>query len=141
MPTEASVTLKDGLSFSGTATSGYELNLGASPSVGGADDGFRPLELMLISLVGCTAMDVISILRKKRQEVTDFVVRAEADQAESHPHVFTAIRVEYEITGHHVEEAAVERAIELSITRYCPAQAMLGQVVPIDHTYTIHAAA
>jgi putative redox protein len=82
-------------------------------------------------------MDVISILRKKRQQVTDFKVAVEADRADEHPKVFTAIRVHYTITGTDVDAKAVERAIELSETKYCPAQAMLAEAAPITHTYAI----
>jgi len=111
--------------------------LGAERSVGGDEDGFRPLELMLVSLGGCTAMDVMSILTKKRQDVTGFHVQVDAERAEEHPRVFTAITVRYTVRGRNIDPAAVERAIELSETRYCPAQAMLVKAVPIQHVYTI----
>ena len=93
-----------------------------------------------MSLAGCTGMDVISILRKKRQDVTNFEVKVHADQADSHPHVFTAVIVEYIVTGNNIDPKAVERAIDLSENAYCPAQAMLVKAVPIKHTYTIVAA-
>jgi putative redox protein len=82
-------------------------------------------------------MDVISILLKKRQQISGFLVRVEADQAQEHPKVFTAVRVHYTVTGPAVDPKAVERAIELSETKYCPAQAMLVRAVPITHTYDI----
>ncbi len=138
---DAKVTWQGRMSFTGTATTGFNVSLGSDPSVGGDDDGFRPLELMAVSLAGCTAMDVISILKKKQQDVTAFEVRTHADQAEVHPHVFTHVLVEYIITGHGVDKAAVERAIELSVTKYCPAQTMLSKAVQIDHTYQIIEAA
>lgn len=134
----AKVTWKQGLSFTGTADTGFTLPLGADPSVGGANDGFRPLELMAVSLAGCTAMDVISILRKKQQEVTAFEVRVNAEQRHEHPHIFTKAVITYEVTGRGVDEAAVRRAIELSATRYCPAQAMLAKTVPMDLVYEIY---
>ncbi len=134
---EAKVVWKDRLSFTGYADTGFEVPLGANPQVGGDNDGFRPMELMALSLAGCTGMDVISILQKKRQEVTGFEVQVHADQASSHPHVFTHIVVEYRIKGQGVDPAAVERAIELSKDRYCPAQAMLDKAVTIEHTYTL----
>lgn len=134
---QASVNWDHGLTFAGTADSGFEVPLGGAASVGGDDDGFRPLELMLVSLAGCTGMDVISILQKKRQEITGFRVNVDAERAEEHPKVFTAITVHYEVRGHNVDSNAVERAIELSETRYCPAQAMLVKSVPIEHKYTI----
>jgi putative redox protein len=94
--------------------------------------------LMAISLAGCTAMDVISILKKKKQEVTSFEVKVHADQAQDFPKVFTQAVITYSITGHAVDETAVVRAIELSSTKYCPAQAMLGKVVPMELVYEIY---
>jgi putative redox protein len=135
---EAKVTWKNGMSFTGTANSGFELPLGTDPSVGGANDGFRPLELMAVSLAGCTAMDVISILRKKQQDITDFQVETHADQQSDHPHVFTHLVVTYHVTGHGIDEKSVLRAMELSATKYCPAQAMLGKIAPMELKYVIY---
>jgi putative redox protein len=126
------------MSFTGTAETGFEVPLDSDPEVGGTNDGFRPLELMATSLAGCTAMDVISILKKKRQDVTAFEVKVHADQAEEHPKVFTHALVTYIVTGHSLNESAVKRAIELSTTKYCPAQTMLGKVVPMDLCYEIY---
>jgi putative redox protein len=126
-----------GMSFTGTSDSGFTVNLGASTEVGGQNDGFRPLELMAVSLGGCTAMDVISITTKKRQDITGFEVKVHAEQAQEHPKVFTSAVIEYVITGHQVNESAVVRAIELSALRYCPAQEMLAQVLPIELRYQI----
>jgi putative redox protein len=134
----ASVTWHQGMSFNGKADTGFEVPLGANSEVSGAEDGFRPLELMAISLAGCTAMDVISILTKKKQEVTAFEVKVQAKQAEEFPKVFTHAVITYLVTGHAVDEAAVLRAIELTATKYCPAQAMLGKVVPMDLVYEIY---
>ena len=104
----AVVNWHKGMSFTGKAETGFEVPLGADPAVGGAKDGFEPLELMAVSLAGCTAMDVISILMKKKQDVSAFEVKA------------------------------VLRAIELSATKYCPAQAMLGKVMPMELVYEIY---
>lgn len=134
----AKVTLLQRMTFDATADSGFHVTLGTEPEVGGDDDGLRPMELMLISLLGCTAMDVISILRKKRQEVTAFEVTGHAERAPQHPKVFTHVTIEYHVTGHQVEEKAVVRSIELSAVRYCPAQGMLAKVVPIDLKYFIY---
>ena len=135
---QAKVTWSQGMSFTGSAETGFSLPLGADLSVGGANDGFRPLELMAISLAGCTAMDVISILRKKQQLVTVFDVQVQASQPEHHPYVFTRARILYKVTGRSVNEAALVRAIELSATRYCPAQAMLSKAFPMDLVYEIY---
>jgi len=134
----AKVTWKNGMSFSGSADTGFSLPLGADPSVGGANDGFRPLELMAVSLAGCTAMDVISIIRKKQQDVTAFEVLVSAEQQHEHPHVFTKSVITYLVTGHSIAESAVVRAIELSATKYCPAQTMLAKVFPIELVYEIY---
>ena len=137
---DAKVSWQQELSFTAEAGSGFQVPLGAEPEVGGADDGFRPLELMAVSLGGCTAMDVISILRKKQQDVTAFEVRVHADQAADFPKVFTRLLVTYQVTGRNLEEAAVRRAIELTATKYCPVQAMLGKVVPMELKYEIYEA-
>ncbi len=135
---EAKVTWHHDLSFSGTADSQFTLPLGSTPDVGGANDGFRPMELFLVGLAGCTGMDVISILKKKRQDVRSFEVRVSAERAQEHPKVFTRIQIEYIVSGKQVDPSAVERAVELSATKYCPAQAMLGLVVPIQSKITLH---
>lgn len=138
---EATVTWHQGLTFTGTASTGFKVPLGADPSLGGENDGFRPLELMAISLAGCTAMDTISILQKKRQQVTGFEVRVHAERTTEHPRVFTKMDVTYIVTGKQIDQAAVERAIELSETKYCPAQAMLSKAVEITHSHQIIEAA
>jgi putative redox protein len=134
---QASVTWSKGMSFTGTADSGFLVPLGTDPAVGGDNDGFRPMELMAVGLAGCTAMDVISILQKKRQNVTGFEVKVNAASAQEHPKVFTALEIHYIVRGHSIDAAAVERALDLSKTKYCPAQAMLGQVAPIQISYEI----
>lgn len=134
---QAKVNWKGRMSFSAVSDSGFSLDLGTKPEFGGDDDGFRPLELMAISLAGCTAMDVISILQKKRQEVAEFEVQVEAPRAEEHPRVFTSAVINYQVAGKGVDEKAVRRAIQLSAERYCPAQSMLAQVFPIELRYQI----
>jgi putative redox protein len=123
--------------FLGTADSQHQVILDADPAVGGADSGFRPMELMAVSLAGCTAMDVISILAKKRQEVTGFEVKVDARRAEQHPKVFTDIGIHYIVRGRNIDAAAVQRAIDLSADKYCPAQAMLGKVAPLHLTFEV----
>ena len=135
---EAKVTWKGGLSFDATAESGFTLPLGTSPDVGGANDGFRPLELMALSLAGCTAMDVISIMLKKREQVTDFNVEVHIERAEKHPKVFTSAVIDFHATGIGIDEDALLRSIELSAEIYCPSQAMLKEVMPIEIRYHIY---
>jgi len=134
---DASVLWSHGLTFTGMADSGFSVTLGANPAVGSENDGFRPMELIAVGLAGCTAMDVISILKKKRQDVTGFEVKVHAERAPEYPKVFTSIVIEYIVQGRQIDPVAVERAIELSETKYCSAQAMLSKAVPIRHTYQI----
>ena len=134
---DAKVTWKERLSFTGAADTGIEIPLGVNVDVGGDGDGVRPMELFAIGLAGCTAMDVISILQKKRQEIDAFEVQVHVERADEHPKVFTEAEIVYLITGRNIQEKAVMRAIELSAGRYCPAQAMLGQLIPIAIRYKI----
>ena len=128
---EAKVVWKNRMSLTGSSDSGFSVPLGTDPDVGGDNDGFRPMELIAIGLAGCTGMDVISILTKKKQKVNDFEVQVHAEKSSEHPKVFTKIEIEYIVTGEDIDRAAVERAVELSVTKYCPAQAMLIKAVPI----------
>ena len=134
----AKVTWIKKLTFTGTADTGFTVPLGAGDTVGGDNDGFRPMELFALGLASCTAMDVLSILQKKRQNVTAFEVQVTADRATGHPRVFTEALIEYFVTGHGINEDAVVRSIELSTERYCPAQAMLKDVFPIELIYYIY---
>ena len=135
---DAKINWQNRMTFTASADSGFQLTLGTDPSVGGDNNGFRPMELLAIGLAGCTAMDVISILSKKRQDVTAFEVHLHAGRAEEHPKVFTNAKIEYHVSGHAVDEQAVKRAIELSADRYCPAQAMFKKIIPIDLKYFIY---
>ncbi len=135
----AKVVWKGDMTFEGLGSTwpGGIIPLDAEEAVGGHDRGFRPLELLLVALAGCTAMDVISILRKKQQTVTAFEVEVEGIQVEEHPRYFGTINVVYRVTGHNVDEKAVARAIELSETKYCGASAMLREKARITSRYEI----
>jgi len=109
----------------------------ALPGEDREETGPRPMQLLLVGLCGCTGMDVISILQKKRQAFTGLKVEATAQRAEEHPRVYTRIHLEFVVTGEGVDPAAVERSIELSQTKYCPASAMLGEVAEITSSYRI----
>lgn len=134
---EVNVTWKNKLAFTGNTETGFSIPLDSEEAAGGEGNGFLPMELIAIGLAGCTAMDTISILQKKRQEVTAFNVQIHAERATEFPKVFTHIVIEYIVEGHQVEPAAVERSIELSTTKYCPAHAMLRKACTIEHTYSI----
>jgi putative redox protein len=130
---------KQGLSFKGNAPgSGFSLDIDGEPEVGGGG-GLTPMELLALGLAGCTAMDVISILQKKRQEVSAFAVHVKTQRKEEHPKVWTHALIEYIVTGKNIDPAAVERAIQLSSEKYCPAQNMLKQTVQIETRYEVKA--
>ena len=128
----ARVTWKNGLTFTGTADTGFSLPLGADPAVGGDDDGFRPMELIAIGLIGCTAMDVISILKKMRVEVESFSMNISGELNEEHPMSYKKIHVTYEFKGKDLPEDKLQRAVELSQEKYCGVIASLKQSVEVD---------
>ena len=134
---DAKVTWKSGMTFEGTPSSGFSVVMGTSVESGGANDGIRPMEMILVGMGGCTAMDVVPILLKKRQEVHGLEIRLHGDRASEHPHVFTDITMEYIVTGHNVDPVAVARAIELSETKYCSVSAMLQKSVKVTTKYTV----
>jgi len=137
----AQATLERGMHFDAVSGSGHHVTLDADEHGGGENRGFRPMELLLVGLAGCTGMDVISILRKKREQVTGYEVHVRGVRAEEHPMVFVEITVEHVITGHHIQPEAVARAVALSEGRYCGAGAMLGKVAHLTHSYRIVEAA
>ena len=133
---KAIVNWKGDLAFTGAGdSSNVPVALDSDTGTAG---GARPMELIALGLAGCTAMDVISILQKKKQNITGFDVEVDASRAEEHPKVFTHAIITHIVTGMGIEESALLRAIELSATRYCPAQAMLMQVFPIELKYEIY---
>ena len=131
----ASITLEGGdLRFVARSGSGHTLVL----DDGRSDTGMRPAELIPLAVAGCTAMDVISILRKKRQEVTRYEVRASGEQQAAHPNAFTRIDVVHIIEGEAIDVEAVRRAIELSATKYCAVGATLSTgMTEIHHAYLV----
>ena len=134
---QVSVTWQhDGLLLEAENDTGNRMILDAGARVGGQNRGPRPLQLLLMGLAGCTAMDVISILQKKREPLQDFQVIVTAEQADGHPHVYTKIHIEYVATGD-VNENSLQRAIGLSETTYCSAQAMLKKAAEITSSYRI----
>lgn len=133
----AQARLEDGMRFNVETSSGHHIVLDAAEDHGGQNAGPRPMEMLLVGLAGCTAMDVIAILRKKRQQVTSYEVHVQGTRAEDHPMVYTDITVEHVVTGHTIQPEAVARAIELSRDRYCGAGAMLGKTAHLVHTFRV----
>ena len=134
---DATVTWERGWNFTGTADSGFQLTLGEPDEDGVGKPAIGPMELLLIGLAGCTGIDVISILRKKRQAVRGFQVKVRAKRAAKHPRAFTEIALQYRVQGDNIDPASVERAIELSLTKYCSATATLTKGVPIHSSYEV----
>ncbi len=134
---KVTVKWKDGMNFEAIGVSNRAISMDAAEEVGGKNLGPRPIELLLFGLGGCTGMDVISILRKMRKEITSFTIEIDADRAEDHPKVFTYIRVKYILKGEGLREKDVEKAVNLSKERYCSVGAMLEKAAIVDHQFTI----
>ena len=132
----ASVTLVDGLHFAGDI-GGVRIDLDAEENVGGVGAGPQPHRQQEQAMAGCTAMDVLSILRKKSQEVNGLSVEVQGSRANQHPKVYTRFEVLYRVRGTHIDPQAVARAIELSTTRYCPVIGLLGKVAEVATRYEI----
>jgi putative redox protein len=137
---KARIQLVEGMTFIAESGSGHAVVVDAAPDVGGRDLGARPMELVLMGAGSCTAIDVVHILRKSRQSVTDCVVELEAERAPEDPKVFTRIHLHYVVTGKGLQAAQVERAIKLSKEKYCSATIMLAKSAEIDFDYEIREA-
>lgn len=127
----------DNATFVGESGSGHALVMDGPPEHGGRNLGPRPMEMLLLGMGGCTAFDVMQILRKSRQSVTDCELEVSAERAEIDPKVFTHIHVHYIVTGHELSEKHVARAVSLSAEKYCSASIMLGKVAEITHDFEI----
>ena len=125
------------MKFAATPPSGHQIEMDASPKVGGDDTAPRPMELYLAGLAGCTGMDVVSILGKLRQEITAYRIEAEAEQAPEHPRKFGRGTVRHALEGKNLDPAMVKKAIDLSTEKYCSAQATLKDHVDVLTTFEI----
>ena len=134
---KARVKWVDGMMFVGESGSGHAVVMDGAPESGGRDLGIRPMEMLLLGLGGCTAFDVVLILKRGREPVTDCVVEIDAERAEADPKVFTRIHLLYTLTGRALSPAKVERAIKLSKEKYCSASIMLGAVVEITYDFKV----
>jgi putative redox protein len=134
---KASVRWVEDVMFVGESGSGHAVVLDGAPEAGGRNLGVRPMEMLLIGLGGCTAFDVVMILKRSREPVTDCVVEMEADRAETEPKVFTRIQMSYRISGRGLDPKKVERAVNLSAEKYCSATAMLAKTAQISHEIAI----
>jgi putative redox protein len=137
---KARLKLTENVCLVAEADSGHGVVIDGSPEIGGRNLGARPMEMVLMGLGGCTAMDVLSILRKSRQELTDCAVELEAERAESEPKVFTKIHIHFILTGRDLKENQVKRALDLSAEKYCSVSQMLNKTARISYDYEIRQA-
>ena len=135
---KAQIKWIDGAMFLGESGSGHTLVMDGPPDAGGRNMGVRPMETVLIGLGGCASYDVVSILKKSRQDIRDVHTELEAERADSEPKVFTRIHIRFVVSGKNLKEAHVKRAVELSAEKYCSASIMLTRGgVEISHDYQI----
>ena len=136
---KTNLTWAGGAAFVGESENGRSIIIDGPPEGGGKNLGPRPMETLLLGMGACMSYDVLSILKKSRQDIHDCKVEISAVRADEHPRVFTAIRVHFIITGADIKTAQVERAIDLSAEKYCSASIMLGATAEIAHTFEIRA--
>jgi len=137
----ATVKWVDGVMFLGESGSGHSVVMDGAPDQGGRNMGVRPMEMILVGLGGCASFDVMSMLQKGRQQVTDCRAEVEAERVDAVPAVFSKIHLNFVVTGVNLKEAQVKRAVELSAEKYCSASIMLEDAgVEISHSYVIEAA-
>ncbi|WP_022856164.1 OsmC family protein [Thermodesulfobacterium thermophilum] len=132
------VLWQGGMKLVGTGESGREVIMDAAPDHGGQNEGARPSEVFLMGMAGCTALDVLSILTKKRLTLKSFCIEVEAERAAEHPRVFTAATLIYRFTGDNLPEEQVKHAIELSLSKYCGMVNTVKKAAPISYCYEIN---
>lgn len=125
------------VTFMGESGSGHAVVMDGPAEQGGANRGVRPMEMLLLGMGGCTAFDVVHILKKARQPITDCVVELEAERATAQPKVFTRIHVHYRVTGRGLKDAQIRRAVALSTEKYCSASIMLAKTAEVTHDYEL----
>lgn len=135
---KATIEWAENVHFSSVSDSGHTIQIDGPPDMGGENKGVRPMELMLLGLGGCTAFDVVHILKKSRQDISDCVTKVTAERAETEPKVFTRINVHFVLTGRSLDEKKVQRAISLSAEKYCSASIMMQRAgVDVTHAFEI----
>jgi len=138
---KASVHWTGEVSFKAESETGHSVQMDGPPDQGGENRGPRPMEMLLMGLGGCASFDVLSMLKKGRQQVTNCVAELEADRADAVPAVFTRIHLNFVVTGHDLKEAQVKRAVSLSAEKYCSASIMMEKAgVEVTHSYRIEVA-
>lgn len=131
--TTARIAWVENALFVGESGSGHTVTMDGAPDMGGRNLGARPMEMVLIGMGGCTAIDVVSMLKKQRQDIREIVVELAAERADDHPRVFTDVKVIYRVRGKGLNRALVERAVTLSDEKYCSATAMVRKSASVTH--------
>jgi putative redox protein len=137
MMPQAKVKYVDGMQFVGGSGSGHAIIMDGPQAVGGNNTGVSPMELLLIGTGGCSGMDVISILKKKKQEVTSLEINVNGNKADEHPMKYTDIDIEFIVRGRNISEEAVKRSVELSMNKYCSVKFTLEGTAKVTYTYKI----
>ncbi len=134
---KATIRYVDGLQFVGHADSGHAVVMDSDAEFGGSNTGARPMELLLIGIGGCSGMDIVSVLKKKKEKVTGLEIHVDGKKAEDYPQKYTEIDIEYVVKGKDLSEAAVKRAVQLSMDKYCSVKATLEGAAKITFKYRI----
>ena len=134
---KATVKLRSDVCFEGTTGTGHQVIMDGPEESGGKNQGGRPMEMLLIGMGGCTAYDVVTILRKSRQNIEGCMVEIDSQRASEPPKVFTKIHLHFKLQGKDLETAKIERAINLSTEKYCSATIMLAKTAEVTHTYEV----
>ena len=132
-----SVNWVDGMLMVGKSHSGHSITMDGPPEIGGDNLGVRPMEMLLLGVAGCTMIDVVTTLKKMRQDLTNCETKLSAERAEEHPKVFTDIHIQFIVKGQDLDPKKVEKAITLSAEKYCSASIMLGKTASITHDFKI----
>ncbi|HEY8119440.1 MAG TPA: OsmC family protein [Methylophilaceae bacterium] len=138
---KARIKWVENVCFMGESETGHAVVLDGAPDAGGRNLGMRPMEMLLIGMGACTSFDVVTILKKARQPISDCVAEIQAERADEVPKVFTKIHVHFVVTGKALNPAQVERAVKLSAEKYCSASIMLGKSAEVTHDFEIVEAA
>ena len=132
-----SVNWVDGLLMVGKSDSGHSITMDGPPESGGENLGVRPMEMLLLGVAGCTMIDVVTTLKKMRQDLSHFETKINAERATDHPKVFTDIHIQFILKGQNLDEKKVDKAITLSAEKYCSASIMLGETATITHDFEV----
>ena len=132
-----SVNWIDGMLMVGKSHSGHSITMDGPPEIGGENLGVRPMEMLLLGVAGCTMIDVVTTLKKMRQDLTNCETKLSAERADEHPKVFTDIHIQFIVKGQDLDPKKVEKAITLSAEKYCSASIMLGETATITHDFEV----